>query len=371
MKKILLATATALSLPFAAQAQSLQPGGFYIGAEGGINWLLNTTSTANVTAGGFAGSGQANLNTQLGWTAGGMIGYDFIGPRVELESRFIQNTATLTAPGIAGSLGATVNQVPIMANVYYDFLAGGQFVPYIGAGAGIAFTNLTGGGFSNSGSNVQFAYQGMVGVGWNIDSQFRVNLEGRYFGTTQPNYTFSAPGAAINGNFTNNNFSAMLSLQYKFGAPEAAPPPPPPQPQATSFMVFFDWDRSNLSQQALATIGQAAQAFKAKGSARITATGHTDTSGPENYNMALSLRRGVTPASNTQTSKNGRATPGRFLLGQGGGWQTKVGRRSLPCCRPRWASSAWPRRYRHRRRRSRPGGASQRRVRTGYWPSWD
>ncbi len=140
MKKILLATATALSLPFAAQAQSLQPGGFYIGAEGGINWLLNTTSTANVTAGGFAGSGQANLNTQLGWTAGGMIGYDFIGPRVELESRFIQNTATLTAPGIAGSLGATVNQVPIMANVYYDFLAGGQFVPYIGAGAGIAFT---------------------------------------------------------------------------------------------------------------------------------------------------------------------------------------------------------------------------------------
>ncbi len=86
-------------------------------------------------------------------------------------------------------------------------------------------------------------------------------------------------------------FSAMLSLQYKFGAPAVAPPPPPPMPAATSFMVFFDWDRSNLSQQALATIGQAAQAFKAKGSARITATGHTDTSGPENYNMALSLRR--------------------------------------------------------------------------------
>jgi outer membrane protein OmpA-like peptidoglycan-associated protein len=56
-------------------------------------------------------------------------------------------------------------------------------------------------------------------------------------------------------------------------------------------MVFFDWDRSNLSAQALATIKQAADAFKAKGSARITATGHTDTSGPEAYNMALSLRR--------------------------------------------------------------------------------
>src|SRR3954453_21965931 len=56
-------------------------------------------------------------------------------------------------------------------------------------------------------------------------------------------------------------------------------------------MVFFDWDRSNLSDQALNTIRQAAGAYKAKGSARITATGHTDTSGPESYNMALSLRR--------------------------------------------------------------------------------
>ena len=76
-------------------------------------------------------------------------------------------------------------------------------------------------------------------------------------------------------------------------ASEPPPPPPPPPPVAapTSFMVFFDWDRSNLSQQAVQTIGQAAAAFKSRGSARITATGHTDTSGPESYNMALSLRR--------------------------------------------------------------------------------
>ena len=74
---------------------------------------------------------------------------------------------------------------------------------------------------------------------------------------------------------------------------EPPPPPPPPPPVAapTSFMVFFDWDRSNLSDQALNTIRQAAAAFKSKGNARITATGHTDTSGPESYNMALSLRR--------------------------------------------------------------------------------
>jgi OmpA-OmpF porin, OOP family len=125
-----------------------------------------------------------------------------------------------------------------------------------------------------------FAYQGILGVGYNATPALRIGLEGRYYGTTNP------------GAYTNNNIMALLSVSYKFGQPEMAPPPPPP-PMVTppSFMVFFDWDRSNLSQQALATIQQAADAFKSKGSARITATGHTDTSGPESYNMALSLRR--------------------------------------------------------------------------------
>jgi outer membrane protein OmpA-like peptidoglycan-associated protein len=293
MNRTWIAAAVLAALPMTTQAQTLQYPGFYIGAEGGINWLLNTSGTANVFnagPGGGAFSGTANLNNNLGWTVGGMVGYDFVGPRVELESRFIRNTGTLTAPGAIGSLGTTVDQVPIMANLYYDFLAGGQFVPYIGAGLGIDFAQLSANGNSTY-AGVQFAYQGMIGVGWNIDPQFRLNLEGRYFGTLQPSYNFNLGPTNINGSYSNNNFSAMLSLQWKFGAPEAAPPPPPPQPQATSFMVFFDWDRSNLSQQALATIGQAAQAFKTKGSARITATGHTDTSGPENYNMALSLRR--------------------------------------------------------------------------------
>ena len=104
-----------------------------------------------------------------------------------------------------------------------------------------------------------------------------------------------ATAANSSNNKTNNNLSLMASLQVKFGAPTmVAPPPPPPAAAAPSYMVFFDWDRSNLSQQALNTIRQAAGAYKTKGNARITATGHTDTSGPEAYNMALSLRRANT-----------------------------------------------------------------------------
>ena len=86
---------------------------------------------------------------------------------------------------------------------------------------------------------------------------------------------------------------AALLLSACNSAPQAvtAPPPAPPAAAAPSYMVFFDWDRSDLSNQALATIRQAGNAWKSGGSPRITAIGHTDTSGPTDYNMALSLRR--------------------------------------------------------------------------------
>jgi OOP family OmpA-OmpF porin len=172
-----------------------------------------------------------------------------------------------------------IEQVSLMGNLLYDFFPGATITPYVGAGAGVAFVDSSIQGCSLC--STQFAYQGILGLGYNATPALRIGLEGRYYGTTNP------------GAYTNNNILALLSVSYKFGQPEVAPPPPPPPAAVTppSFMVFFDWDRSNLSQQALTTIQQAANAFKTKGSARITATGHTDTTGPESYNMALSLRR--------------------------------------------------------------------------------
>ena len=56
-------------------------------------------------------------------------------------------------------------------------------------------------------------------------------------------------------------------------------------------MVFFDWDSTRLSDASLNVLEQARDAWKTKQGARVTATGHTDTTGTEAYNMALSLRR--------------------------------------------------------------------------------
>jgi OmpA-OmpF porin, OOP family len=266
MKKALMAAAALIALPVMAQAQT-PSSGFYIGAEGGANWLLNTT--ANGTS----------LTPQTGFAVGGKVGYDFVGPRVELEGMYRQNQANATT---AGFYNSSISQVAAMANLLYDFAPGATITPYIGAGAGIAFIDG-----ASSLSSTQFAYQGIIGLGWNVDTNFRVNLDGRYYGTSNP---------TVGGTtWSNNNFSVMLGLVLKFGPPApAAAPPPPPGPVAPSFMVFFDWDRSNLSAQALNTIKQAAGAYKTKGSARITATGHTDKSGPDAYNMALSLRRANT-----------------------------------------------------------------------------
>jgi OOP family OmpA-OmpF porin len=270
-----VATAAALvALPLATQAQSLQYPGFYIGAEGGGTWMFQTSSGTPF--------GSGTIYPALGWAAGGMIGYDFVGPRIELEGIYRYNQATVGA-GSFNAFGASKDDVGVLANILYDFNAGGRIVPYIGAGAGVAVVRTSALGAVNE--SARFAYQAIVGVGYNIDPQFRVNLDARYYGTTSP--------WLIGGNtYNNNNISLMASLQVKFGAPTVAPPPPAPPPaQINSFMVFFDWDRSNLSQQAMATIQQAANAFKTTGNARITATGHADRSGPENYNMALSLRR--------------------------------------------------------------------------------
>jgi outer membrane protein OmpA-like peptidoglycan-associated protein len=248
-----------------AQAQQTSQPNFYFGAEAGVNWLFNTTILGTP------------VYPQSGFAAGGKIGYDFVGPRLEVEGVYRNNQQQYVA--LPNSVNNQISQVAVMANLLYDFLPQATVTPYMGAGAGVAFVD---GNYPLS--SAQFAYQGIVGLGWNVDANFRANIDGRYYGTTNP----SVGGT----NWTNNNFTIMASLQFKFGDTAAAPPPPsPPAVAPPSFMVFFDWDRSNLSQQALTTIQQAADAFKAKGSARITATGHTDTTGPESYNMALSLRR--------------------------------------------------------------------------------
>jgi OOP family OmpA-OmpF porin len=85
-------------------------------------------------------------------------------------------------------------------------------------------------------------------------------------------------------------------LKATFGATPAAavapaPAPVPPSP-VRNYLVFFDFDRSNITADAQRVIEQAASAAKAGNVSRLQLTGHTDRSGSDAYNMALSTRRG-------------------------------------------------------------------------------
>ncbi len=57
------------------------------------------------------------------------------------------------------------------------------------------------------------------------------------------------------------------------------------------FVVYFDFDKSSLTPEAMGIIRSAADTFKRTGAVNIKVDGYTDLSGTAKYNLALSKRR--------------------------------------------------------------------------------
>ena len=77
---------------------------------------------------------------------------------------------------------------------------------------------------------------------------------------------------------------------------DSSPPPPQavsmaPAPSPVGFFVTFATNQATLSPEGQATIQQASAAYRSRSGARVAAVGHTDTTGPADYNRALSMRR--------------------------------------------------------------------------------
>jgi iron complex outermembrane receptor protein len=104
-----------------------------------------------------------------------------------------------------------------------------------------------------------------------------------------------------------------FSMKYRFGgpsAPESEPaaytPPPVVAPAPSvpkSYLVFFDFNKSDLTPQAVSIVGQAAANAGPAKVTQLTVTGHTDTVGSDAYNMRLSRRRAESVAA--QLEKDG------------------------------------------------------------------
>jgi outer membrane protein OmpA-like peptidoglycan-associated protein len=324
LRKMLLA-APLLLAPGLAGAQGYSPAhirGLYVGAGAGVNWLMDAdTSATGQLAQSLINTGRSPNGTiefETGWVGVLSLGWGFgNGVRAEIEGNYRQNEVDgISGFGGVTSASGTARTYGVMANVFYDFdlgasgqLGGATIVPYIGGGIGYAWrefddvqANVFGGSVRTDGTDGRFAYQAIAGLAVPL-TQWAPGLaftaEYRFFGTLEHKFDTTSGGGSFtisrgNTESENYNHSIMLGLRYAFNA--APPPPPPVAPAAApaparTYLVFFDWDRANLTDRARQIIGEAAQNSRVAQVTRIEVAGHADRSGTPQYNQRLSQRR--------------------------------------------------------------------------------
>jgi OmpA-OmpF porin, OOP family len=305
----ILATAL-LATPIAALAQPIT--GLYVGAGAGLH--APQTPKATAYGPGF-GTSTVNLNQDFGFNSNLAVGYGIgNGFRFEIEGDFMRSDLRhLNGTPFPTASSGTVRTWGVMANALFDMDIGSPYVfPYLGLGAGYQWTKLNsltsvqlGGPFSfdTSAKSGAFAWQAILGAsfpvpnvpGLSLTADYRfmdILAGGKYGGTEGP----ALVPAELN---LHNQFNhdVVIGVRYAFNAPPPALPPgpapvaaPAPAP-ARSYLVFFDWDKADLTDRAKAIVKEAADNSTRVQVTRIEVNGYTDTSGKPSYNQGLSIRR--------------------------------------------------------------------------------
>jgi iron complex outermembrane recepter protein len=206
------------------------------------------------------------------------------------------------------------------SDAYYEYPYSTSANPAINQGAFAGSTKASAQNIFNARlrlTNIQVP-NGTVDIemwGKNIfNDKYRIN--GIDFGQSFGNMTISYYGdpPTFGGDVT-----------YHFGKHEEAPaetaayvPPPAAAPAPSvphSYLVFFDFNRSDLTSQATAIVNQAASNAGPAHVTQLTVTGHTDTVGSDAYNMRLSRRRAESVAE--QLEKDGIASSEIQIVAKG------------------------------------------------------
>ena len=155
--------------------------GLYVGGFGGVDFLQNIHGRDN------QGNRLVNIKSKMGYHVGAAIGYKF-GDAFRLEAELgYRNSQVRKINNISVQSQKIRNSTySYMANAYFDFDVGCDFVPYIGGGAGYAQnraalairkdSDLV---FKDNG----FCYQGIAGISVRIFDKTQAALEYRYFAT--------------------------------------------------------------------------------------------------------------------------------------------------------------------------------------------
>jgi OOP family OmpA-OmpF porin len=309
----MLAVATCLVAPVIAHAQPVT--GPYVNLGGGVNILYPVNAS-------FAnGRLTSKLLFRPSYSVLGGVGFGFgDGFRVEFDGSYLRDTAhkidgTGAAAGADDRVTGAENNYGGFANVFYDIPVGLPVFPFVGAGAGYQFVSydpqITDGDpathqnfriYHDEGS---FAYDVLAGLSYPIPMVPGLSLTATYRFmqlTESRKYAVlastGAHGVVKIGQESSHSF--LVGVRYQiFNPPPPAPAPTPvvappaaPAPSpAKTYLVFFDWDKYNLTPRALDIISQAAADSKTTQTTTIDVSGYTDTSGTPVYNQGLSERR--------------------------------------------------------------------------------
>jgi len=322
LRSVLLAGTFALAIPMVARAEAIN--GLYIGVGVGANFL-QTERIDGIQLFGAPNTGAgSNPEFNVGLATVGSVGYGLgNGFRVEVEGNYrFNNLSGVKAPGVTSTSGME-QKYGAMFNALYDFdlsrfgLSFYNMSPYLGAGVGWSHNKWSGINIRQGGppggtltrinsATDGIAAQAIAGAAFplgNMVPGLSLTVEYRFFIEPQDRKyetQFFFPGGK-GGPKTkvsdDLNHSVMVGLRYAFNAP---PPPPPPAPvpvaapapaPARTYLVFFDWDRADLTDRARQIIAEAAQNSTRVQYTRIEVSGYTDTSGSPQYNQRLSVRR--------------------------------------------------------------------------------
>jgi len=226
--------------------------------------------------------------------------------RSDVEAQpYFENEAYIS-PAFGGE-----NTYGPMVNALYDFSVGLPVFPYVGAGVGYQWYQLSRKindveSFDDtvSGTEGSFAYQLIGGLSYPLPMmpQLSLTAEYRFMQLTESRkytaidvdpYYYDGPNKL--GQVSSNTF--MFGLRYSlFTPPVMAPATPAPMASpapaaAKTYLVFFDWDKYSLTPRADAIIAEAASDSKTSAVTTIDVSGYTDTSGTPTYNQGLSERR--------------------------------------------------------------------------------
>lgn len=301
----LLLSAAVVSAPWIANAQDTgRHQGWYASLGAGLNILRDSDLSG--------GNYHSTAEFDRGVAGIGAVGYSFGHVRLEGELGVRRNTVdTISNPGGEGH--GRVWGESLMANVLYDFLPASRFSPYVGVGGGVAHLKYgeVGSGattVADDSDNV-FAYQGIAGVRYDLNYNWSLNADYRYFATQDP--SFSSTGAttpatsSVDSEYRNHTI--LVGVTYHFGHPQqpmpvaaAAPPPPPPAPAPVVeqpkpvpqvYLVFFDFGKANVSPVAAQVLDRAIEDFNKTGAVTFDVRGYADRAGTDTYNEKLSERR--------------------------------------------------------------------------------